>query len=272
MSFVRPSRLRELLRGFRNALYFTNRFQILWERIFRRQIPLTHYIWKNRFYILCSPAQGDHVAIQECLCDRAYDPLLAECLFPAGQITYVNVGANIGGFDLALAERGLAIAAGLAVELNPFTALRCRINLQTNHFSTTQVVNAGVAGSDGQMTFHPLGHSFADSIFTAPEAGHGAATPVELLTLKTLLAKHAGHFQRFDLLKLDCEQAEYVILKTTPPEVLQKFQHIIIEFHPAPAGESEIEAEAKLVAAGFRPVLRLPNIHCPGFTALFVRL
>jgi hypothetical protein len=34
-----------------------------------------------------------------------------------------------------------------------------------------------------------------------------------------------------DLLKLDCEGAEYGILFNAPPELLQKIQRIVLEFH-----------------------------------------
>jgi FkbM family methyltransferase len=163
----------------------------------------------------------------------------------------VNIGANIGAFDLLLLERGLTIEAGLAVELNPRTVARCLVNLQSNGLFLTQVVNAGVAGSDGHTMFHPGEASLSDSIFTPPAAGVGAQ--VELLTLQTLLEKYAGHFPRFDLLKLDCEQAEYAIIRLTPPSLLRKFRYIIVEFHPEPENESVEAAYAKLKEAGFLP-------------------
>jgi FkbM family methyltransferase len=164
----------------------------------------------------------------------------------------VNIGANIGAFDLLLLERGLTIEAGLAVELNPRTVARCLVNLQSNGLFLTQVVNAGVAGSDGHMTFHPGETSLSDSIFTSPAAGGGMQ--VELLTLQTLLERHAGHFPRFDLLKLDCEKAEYSIIRLTPPSLLGKFRYIIVEFHPEPENESVEAAYAKLKEAGFSPL------------------
>ena len=75
--------------------------------------------------------------------------------------------------------------------------------------------------------------------------------PVELLTLETLIAKHGGQLHQFDLLKLDCEQAEYEVIRTTPLSLLRKFHYIIIEFHPEPAGETISAAYAKLKEAGF---------------------
>ena len=100
--------------------------------------------------------------------------------------------------------------------------------------------------------FNPLELSLADSIFT-PQATGKNGMQVELLTLQTLLERHASHFPRFDLLKLDCEQAEYAIIRSSPPELLGKFRYIIVEFHPEPENESVEAAYSKLKEAGFLP-------------------
>jgi FkbM family methyltransferase len=246
------SRLTNLLRGLQSNLKFSNRFQLIYDRIFRRDLRLTHYIWKNSFVFICNSELGDHIAVQECLCERAYDAFLDQCHFVSNRINYVNIGANIGAFDLLLLERGLTIEAGLAVELNPRTFARCLVNLQSNGLFLTQAVNAGIAGSDGHMMFHPLKLSLSDSIF-APQTPDGGME-VELLTLDTLLERHAGHFSRFDLLKLDCEQAEYAIIRLTPASLFRKFRYVIVEFHPEPENESVEAAYAKLQEAGFLPL------------------
>jgi FkbM family methyltransferase len=264
---VNMARVRELIHGLRNSLCFSNCFQVTYDRIFRRNLPLTHYIWKNRFFFICNSRLGDHISIQECLCDRVYDPLLQKLCFDSNRITYVNIGANIGAFDLLLLERGLIIEAGLAVELNPLTFTRCLVNLQANGAFATRVVNAGIAGSNGQIFFKPSQLSIGDSIFNGSDKDAGLQ--VELMTLETLLAAHAGHFQRFDLLKLDCESAEYVVIRSTPLAVLGKFRYVIIEFHPEPEGESIPEAQAKLKEAGFSLLQTVPDGL--RFTSLFAR-
>ncbi|MGH7990210.1 MAG: FkbM family methyltransferase, partial [Limisphaerales bacterium] len=164
---------------------------------------------------------------------------------------------------------GLNIEAGLAVELNPLTFMRCLVNFQANGISSTQIVNAGIAGANGHITFNPSERSLADSIFTTRTADKNEGPQVEIMTLETLLEKHGRHFQRFDLLKIDCEQAEYSILKSVPPGVLGKFHYIIIEFHPEPKGESIGGAQAKLKESGFCLVRTLPDPSGVRFTSLF---
>ena len=246
------SRLADLLKGYRSNFRFANRFQVLYDRIFRRHLPLTHYVLKNGLVFICSSRLGDHIAIQECFCEHVYDRFLDRCQFPANRIAYVNIGAHIGAFDLMLAERGLIIEKGLAVELNPQTFAKCVVNLQANGFWSVKAVNAGIGENDRLIRFNPSGLSIGDGIFSQSEAGE--AVEVQLLTLATLLERHAGNFPRFDLLKLDCERAEYAILRTSAPGLLRKFRYLIIEFHPPPKGESVETAYSKLKDAGFVPL------------------
>ena len=265
---MKTPRLIELFNGFTSNLRFSNRFQILYNRLFRRHLPLGQYIWQNRIFFICDNQLGDHRSVQECFCKRAYDPLLDRCQFPANRVSYVNIGANIGAFDLLLHERGLRIESGLAVELNPLTCARCQVNLQANHLSATQVVNAGIAGTLGFVMFHPGRLTIGDNIYFRTRAdGNGDdGVRVQLLTLESLLEKH-GRNQSYQLLKLDCEQAEYEIIRLSPMEVLKRFRFIIVEFHPAPAGESIPAAYGKLREAGFHS-LRSETESIP-FTDLF---
>jgi FkbM family methyltransferase len=260
-------RLNDLFRGLRSNLKFSNRIELIYDRLVRRHVRLSRYIWEKKFVFICDASLRDHVSLQECFCERVYDALLDQCRFPSNRIAYVNVGANIGAFDVLLLERGLAIDAGLAVELNPNTAARCLVNFQSNGVST-QIVNAGVADSDGSIHFNPSGTSVSDNIFTATP-GQKDARQIDLLCLQTLLERHASHCPRFDLLKLDCEQAEYGIIRSSPAAVLEKFRYIIVEFHPPPANESVEAAYAKLKAAGFSPVRN--QWHKFEFLELFIR-
>ena len=261
-------RFSDLFRGLRSTLKFSNRFELIYDRLVRRHVRLTRYIWKKNFVFICDTSLRDHVSLQECFCERVYNGLLDQCHFPSNRIAYVNVGANIGAFDVLLLERGLAIDAGLAVELNPHTVAKCLVNFQSNGVDSTQIVNVGVAGRDGSMKFNPSGTSVSDNIFSAA-SGQKDAREIDLLTLQTLLERHASHFPRFDLLKLDCEQAEYSIIRASSAGLLQKFRYIIVEFHSPPENESVEAAYAKLKAAGFSP-LGNPR-HKFDFLELFIR-
>jgi FkbM family methyltransferase len=248
------SRVADLCRGFAANLRFSNWPEIVWHRFVRRRATVLCFEWHGRVRIVCNCARNDHVAVQEIFARDVYEPLFVHCRFPGGRIRYVNVGAHIGAFDLWLRERGLTIVQGLAMELNPETCRRCEHNLSSNGLTGVRVFNNGVAGQDGFVDFVPSGDSLGDNIFTpASRAGAGVepARRVELLTLATLLHRHAGLGEQFDLLKLDCEGAEYGILRTAPLAELRRFRCVVAEFHPEPAGESVDAAYQRLREAGF---------------------
>ena len=90
------------------------------------------------------------------------------------------------------------------------------------------------------------------------------------MTLTTVLRRHDERRQEFDLLKLDCEGAEYEILRESALATLRRFRYIVVKFYPEPAGESVVPAYAKLKAAGFVSRGRTPRAF--RFTDLFVRV
>jgi FkbM family methyltransferase len=249
-------RLRGLVANFR----FTNGIYITYNRLFRRNVPALTYIWKNRLFITCNCALRDHIPVQEIFAEGMYRRFLNRCGL-SHQVRYVNVGANIGAFDLWLLDLGKRIESSLAVELNPLTYQRCLVNFQTNGLTTTRLLNCGIAGEDGSILFRPSAISIGDSIYTMSSPGQ-AGNPtqqVEILTLATLLARHAPDNAEFDLLKLDCEATEYAILRLTAIEVLRRFRNILIEFHPEPPEESVDRAYSRLQEAGFRSLRGRPG-------------
>ena len=65
---------------------------------------------------------------------------------PTARVNYVNVGANIGAFDLRLRDRWLRIKQGLAVEAKPVTGPRCEQNFQLNAPAGVKLIRGGAAG------------------------------------------------------------------------------------------------------------------------------
>jgi FkbM family methyltransferase len=272
MKTIRRGRV--LFHGMRQSLQYSNGWQICFDRIFRRQAKLACYTWRDRFYFVANPSAGDHLSLHEIFCRRIYDAHLGACAFPGNRVKYVNVGANIGGFDVKLRELGLSIGESLAVELNPRTLDRCRVNFQANNIPA-KLVQAGVAGADGTVIFRPQRHSLEDNIFSRGDSGDGAGIPVRLVTLATLLREHAAENAEFDLLKLDCEGAEYAILRETPVALLRRFRYLIVEFHEEPPDESVARCYDRLREAGFvgdqRGPPRRPGPRDGAFTDLFRR-
>ncbi len=243
-------RLGDILASMRNNLRYSNGLQLNFQRLFRRGAGEVVYVWDNRIRIACDCARGEHFGVHEVFTQGCYTPHLDRCRFAGNRVNYVDVGANVGAFGLGLVARGLAIERGIAAELNPTTAARCRRNIECNGLAAqVSVVNCGVAAGGGEIDFAPTDHALGDNIYH--RAASGAGQRVELLSLSTLLHRHAAGCVDFDLLKLDCEGAEYAILRTTPAEVLRAFRYLIIEFHTAPAGEALGVATTRLRESGF---------------------
>lgn len=156
------------------------------------------------------------------------------------------------------------------MELNPTTAARCRRNLADNGLTMVAVANCGVAGREGWIDFAPSGNSIGDSIYAPPAGASGApgTSRVELVTLAALLDRHGCGGREFDWLKLDCEGAEYEILRATPAEVLGAFRAMVVEFHAPPAGELLEAARARLRDLGFSADAEAPSTfpHVAFFT------
>ena len=133
-------RWRELARGVRTNFRYSNGLALTWRRLLRRGAAETEYVWKNRIRVRCDCRRGEHFGLHEILVDDVYGPWLERCTFPDGRVTAVDAGANVGAFTLGLAARGLAVGPGLAVELNPETAARCRGNLARNGLAAVRTI------------------------------------------------------------------------------------------------------------------------------------
>jgi hypothetical protein len=72
---------------------------------------------------------------------------------------------------------------------------------------------------------------------------------VRALTLSQVFEAHA--IDKLDLLKLDCEGAEYEILSGASPEVFKKIERIIMEYHDID-GHHHDQLVSLLERQGFR--------------------
>ncbi|MBN1615123.1 MAG: FkbM family methyltransferase [Deltaproteobacteria bacterium] len=154
----------------------------------------------------------------------------------------VDIGANAGYFSLFAASRfpGAWIFAFEPVPAN--FALLDR-NRKLNPHVRLSCLSAAVAGRSGEitLTLDPE-DTFPTSatIIGEPEAQRKNTVRVEAVTLPDIFAKY--RIDRLDLLKMDCEGAEYEILYHTPGDVLAKICQMALEVHKGPEPGQNIEA------------------------------
>lgn len=239
--------------GIRSTLRFSNGWALLWRRFLSRGFPVLVYVWDNRLSMVCQTKFYDHDSAKELLAEGAYDEYL-QVSGKDGELAYVNIGAHIGCFDLAVLKNHFEIPYALSVELNPLTYHRLCYNLDLNGLDQIYAVNAGVAKEPGQIKMAAQAYSRIDSIYLKPgeEDREVATRDVRLDTLASLLEEAGLAGKDFHLLKVDCEGAEYEIFESLDAEALRPFANIVMELHPPQGDLAQIDQlYAKLAGAGF---------------------
>jgi len=146
------------------------------------------------------------------------DPYLANGFVRiAPDSVVVDIGANIGDFTVRAAR---AARAGRIIAVEPVESAGAMIATQArlNNLSNITWVHAAIGGSDGETDVTPVRNPYADS----------GSMRAPLMTLQRLMAEQ--YLDRIDVLKLDCEGAEWDIFPTSEP-VLPRVRQICMEYH-----------------------------------------
>ena len=169
----------------------------------------------------------------------------------------VDIGAAIGEFTVFAA---LAARQGRVLAFEPFreSFKLLQENIKANELSNVKVYNEAVWGEAGLFTLDLSGREPLQApINLATSNNAHSHYSIQAITLKIILEENK--LDRLDLLKLDCEGAEYSILMQSPAEVLARVERIIMEFHDGFEGHVHGELEAFLEKQGFE-VRVTPNM------------
>jgi FkbM family methyltransferase len=156
----------------------------------------------------------------------------------------LDVGANIGVFTVIASKLVGSHGRVVAIEPNSESAKQLERNIALNRLNNVTVYRAAVTGAPGNVTLYTGKKAIFSSLF---DVG-GRAEEVQGLPLAEILTREK--IDRVDLLKIDCEGAEYEIFDAAKSETWTKLSQIVMETHRV-ENRRPAELVAKLRCVGY---------------------
>ncbi len=177
-------------------------------------------------------------------------------------LTVVDVGAGIGEFVILAAALD-ARNKVFAFEPNPESFALMQDNIRQNSLWNVLPFPEAVSGIEGVLTLD-FGTAGGDPLQVSTR-NESAGTisgqdTISAISLASVVDRTDAH--RIDLLKLDCEGAEYDILMCSSAETLEHVDRIVMEYHDKLTVHTHVELEELLVMHGYA-VESFPNVVHP---------
>jgi len=170
---------------------------------------------------------------------------------PVKNKTVVDIGGNIADSAIYFALRGATKI--ICLEPFPNNYQIAKKNIQENNFSNIiQMILAGCSANRGAITIDPDYKSDINSVIKVSKVG----TKVPLLSLEDILKENNIQTISPIVLKMDCEGCEYETILTANESTLQKFNHIMIEYHYGYKNLKEKLQESGFKVSVTRPVIK----------------
>jgi FkbM family methyltransferase len=164
--------------------------------------------------------------------------------------TVVDIGGNIGAFTVLAAS--IVGPSGRVIVFEPAqdTYDRLVANVALNGLTNVTAIKCAIGGKDGEACLDVGIKSAFASIISEVDGrkSSGQGEVVKVRTLPDALGELGT--SRVDLLKIDCEGAEYGILDTLPLEWAHRIRQIAMEVHSVPDRQPSQVGE-RLRALGF---------------------
>lgn len=176
---------------------------------------------------------------KEIFMDECYLAGIGKKIMPNAVI--IDIGANAGYFTLFAASRfpGTSIYSYEPIPVNYQQLKRhCTLNESKN----ISCFPLAVAGQCGNIS---LSFDATDSFTTSATIFSARKSEPDLLNVKCISLKKLfddNGIKKCDLLKMDCEGAEYDIFYSCPQEYIQRIDQIAMEVHPGEGTNQNIDA------------------------------
>ncbi|SDT86105.1 methyltransferase, FkbM family [Verrucomicrobium sp. GAS474] len=158
--------------------------------------------------------------------------------------TILDIGGNVGLFSVAARRR---FPSALIHVYEPNAALLLHLRVQAAGIGAAVFPEAAGA-RDGEITFFPTSDSMTGTVEPTSENGTGVTVPQT--SLASALDRLAGPGGTVDLVKMDCEGAEWAMLEDRAS--LSRIGRLLLEYHPRSIAGVECDPAAlpALLAAG----------------------
>lgn len=194
--------------------------------------PKQAYVFRNGAKLMISRGI-DHVPILEIFLNQDYG------IIPDDSIV-LDLGANIGVFSIYATTTARDVRVYAYEPFPEFCALleeNVRLNQREE---TVQAFNCAVASEMGvRDLFVQSGEFFFPTLVDTTGGERQERVVVCSTTLAEIMKSH--HLDHVDLLKMDCEGAEYEILYTAPSSYLERIAEIRMEYHNLDSSERNLE-------------------------------
>ncbi|MBI5412464.1 FkbM family methyltransferase [Candidatus Peregrinibacteria bacterium] len=171
-------------------------------------------------------SEADESVFREVFLDTDY--LILNDVIKAASHGILDIGGHIGLFSLY--ARGLNERAPILAyepESTNFAAFKEHVRL--NSVAGVTLKNTAVAGSDGNAKLYVSADSHNHSLVQAT----AKTATVSAVSMQTIVEKHLAKagVDFCDLVKMDCEGAEFEILRSMTPELFKKIGVFYLEYH-----------------------------------------
>ena len=215
--------------GFRALMVFDNWPSLLLQRLFLRESPALYR--KGGVTFLVDHKARDQEGLRVCFTSDMYSRFFP--LFPrSNPLAVLDLGANSGGFGLALRAQGFEIRRIVAVEITPRAFARLAFNIGYNFGPVATALNCGVCGCEGSIRVRDNLGWVCNSIYEKDNGSDDFVT-VPGVTFDQLYRDYFKN-DKIDVAKIDIELAEYEVLYSDTCRNLSQCEFLLIEIHPHP--------------------------------------
>ena len=198
------------------------------------------------FEIAYRAGTADEKVIQQAIEENLFFKGIPECR-PASNHVVVDIGAHIGMFSLQAAQKSPQ-GRVFAIECSRESFNYLRLNVALNKMSNIEVSRLALSDTTGEIRLFHADGNWGHSIMK-PLSSSGESVPADTL-VNFFQTKQIDHC---DLIKFNCEGAEFPILMSSPVELLRRVDLLLIQYHTELRGVYTVEQLARhLESAGFK--------------------